>query len=149
MATSFDTSAGQTYSRRGSGPRSGFWRRFAALVLDGILLGIITYILELALKGFGAGLSLLVSAAYFTYFEGGVTGQTPGKRALGIRVISLDDGGPIGYARGFIRWIARYLSALVFFLGYFWMLWDKESQCWQDKFAGDVVVPVAAYPPSR
>ena len=25
------------------------------------------------------------------------------------------------------------------------MLWDKEKQTWQDKFAGSVVVPVDAY----
>lgn len=39
------------------------------------------------------------------------------------------------------------MSAIVIFIGYLWMLWDKESQCWHDKFAGDVVVPVSAYPP--
>ena len=54
--------------------------------------------------------------------------------------------GSIGYGRAFIRWIAGYLSAIVFFLGFFWMLWDKEKQCWHDKLASDVVVPVSAYP---
>ena len=34
-------------------------------------------------------LSTVVSLAYFTYFEGGPTGQTLGKKALGIRVIRL------------------------------------------------------------
>jgi uncharacterized RDD family membrane protein YckC len=142
-----DSTTQQSQSKRGSGPRAGFWRRFAAALLDGILLGIVNFILEAALKGLGVALGLLVSLAYFTYFEGGLTGQTLGKRALGIRVISLDDGGPIGYGRAFIRWIGRYVSAIVILIGYFWMLWDKESQCWHDKFAGDVVVPVSAYPP--
>jgi uncharacterized RDD family membrane protein YckC len=146
--TSFtERGTGQSYRKGASGPRAGFWRRFASAFVDGILLGIINLILESALKGAGIGLALLVSAAYFTSLEGGASGQTVGKRALGIRVISLGDGGPIGYGRGFIRWIGRYVSAIVFFLGYFWMLWDKESQCWHDKFAGDVVVPVSAYPP--
>jgi uncharacterized RDD family membrane protein YckC len=145
--TSFADSTGQSYSKGASGPRAGFWRRFAAAFVDGILLGIVTYILELGLKGVGAVLGLLVSIAYFTSLEGGPTGQTIGKRALGIRVISIEDGGPIGYGRGFIRWIGRYVSTIVIFLGYLWMLWDKESQCWHDKFASDVVVPVSAYPP--
>lgn len=145
--TSFtEPGTGQSYRNGASGPRAGFWRRFASAFVDGFLLGIVNLILESALKGAGIGLALLVSVAYFTSLEGGPTGQTVGKRALGIRVISLDDGGPIGYGRGFIRWIGRYVSAIVFFLGYFWMLWDKESQCWHDKFAGDVVVPVSAYP---
>ena len=32
------------------------------------------------------------------------------------------------------------VSAIPLFLGYFWMLWDKEKQCWHDKIASDVVV---------
>jgi uncharacterized RDD family membrane protein YckC len=131
-----------------SGPRAGFWRRFAAAFLDGIILGVIDVILQVALKGAGDALGLLVSVAYFTLFEGGARGQTPGKSALGIRVISFDGSGSIGYGRAFIRWIGRYVSAVVILLGYFWMLWDKEKQCWHDKFASDVVVPVSAYPVS-
>jgi len=34
----------------------------------------------------------------------------------------------------------------VFFLGFFWVLWDTEKQCWDDKLASDVVGPVSAYP---
>jgi uncharacterized RDD family membrane protein YckC len=130
-----------------SGPRAGFWRRFAGLILDGIILGVIEAILRVALKGgVGSILALLVTLAYFTLFVGSRRGQTPGMSALGIRVISFDGSGSIGYGRAFIRWIAGYLSAIVVFLGFFWMLWDKEKQCWHDKLASDVVVPVSAYP---
>lgn len=129
-----------------SGPRAGFWRRFAASFTDGIVLLIPIVILDITLKGVGEALSLVLVFAYFTYFEGGPRGQTPGKQALGIRVVSFDTGGPIGYGRGFIRMIGRYLSALVLYLGYFWMLWDSEKQCWHDKLASDVVVPISAYP---
>jgi len=129
-----------------SGPRAGFWRRFAAAFIDGILLGIVNLVLTAALKGVGNALALLVGIAYFVYLEGGATGQTVGKKALGIRVISFDTGGPIGYGRAFIRYIGRILSAIVFLLGYLWMLWDSEKQCWHDKFASDVVVPVSSYP---
>lgn len=132
-----------------SGPRAGFWRRFGGSLIDGILVGIVNGVLTATLKGTGYALALLISLAYFTYFEGGATGQTLGKRAVGIRVISFDDGGPIGYGRGFIRWIGRILSTIPLLLGYFWMLWDGEKQCWHDKLAGDVVVPVDAYPVRR
>lgn len=132
---------------RASGPRAGFWRRFGALILDGILLAIIGAILQAVLKGAAAStVSLLAGLAYFTLFVGSARGQTPGMIAQGIRVISFDGSGSIGYGRAFIRWIAGYLSAIVFFLGFFWMLWDKEKQCWHDKLASDVVVPVSAYP---
>lgn len=130
-----------------SGPRAGFWRRFGAALIDSIILGIpyivLTRILDDAL---GSALSLGIDVAYFAYLEGGASGQTLGKRALGIRVIDFRTGGPIGYGRGAIRWVARILSALPLLLGYFWMLWDKEKQTWHDKLAGAVVVPTSAYP---
>ncbi len=142
--------SGQYTSGSGpSGPRAGFWQRFGAALLDSLLLSIINVILILALKTTGNAVAILISLAYYTYLEGGATGQTFGKRALGIRVISFDTGGVIGYARGFIRWIGRILSAIPLFLGYFWMLWDSEKQTWHDKLASAVVVPVSSYPVSR
>jgi uncharacterized RDD family membrane protein YckC len=130
-----------------SGPRAGFWRRFAAYFMDLLLLFVVDLILRLIFKNGGLyiALSTIVNWGYFTYFEGGESGQTIGKRALGIRVYDFRQGGPIGYGRAFIRQLGRILASIPFFLGYFWMLWDKEKQCWQDKLAGDVVVPVDAY----
>ena len=132
-----------------SGPRAGFWRRFAALLIDGILLGIVNGILGAILgRSGGTGLGTLLSLGYFTYFEGGPTGQTIGKRVMGIRVIDFGGGGAIGYGRAFIRWIGRFVSTIVLLLGYLWMLWDPERQTWHDKFANSVVVPVSDYPVS-
>jgi uncharacterized RDD family membrane protein YckC len=134
-----------------SGPRAGFWRRFAALIVDSIIVGIVEGILLAILNdaaGAAYGLSTLISWGYYTYFEGGPRGQTVGKMALGIRVISLDSGGPIGYGRAFVRQLVKIVSAFVILLGYLWMLWDREKQTWHDKAAGSVVVPVSAYPVS-
>jgi uncharacterized RDD family membrane protein YckC len=133
-----------------SGPRSGFWRRFAALLIDGLILGIPNAILFAALDQAVANIvGTLLGLAYYTYFEGGATGQTLGKRALGIRVIDFRGGGAIGYGRGLLRYVARILSTIPLGLGYFWMLWDKEKQTWHDKIATTVVVPVDAYPVQR
>ena len=130
-----------------SGPRAGFWRRFAAKLIDGILLGIVDLIL-LAIfpRGLYYALSLIVNYGYYTYLEGRQQGQTVGKMALGIRVYDFARGGPIGYGRAFIRWIGRIVSSVAVFIGYLWMLWDKERQTWHDKFANAVVVPVSDYP---
>jgi uncharacterized RDD family membrane protein YckC len=137
----------QEYAGKGSGPRAGFGRRFAASLLDGIVIALASAILEALLKGTGYVLAILLGITYYTVLEGGPRGQTLGKQALSIRVISLEPGGgPIGYGRGFIRYIGRILSTIPLFLGYFWMLWDRESQCWHDKLARDVVVPISAYP---
>jgi uncharacterized RDD family membrane protein YckC len=134
-----------------TGARAGFWRRFVAALLDGIILGVIGGILGAILTdndNAASGVGLVLGILYYTYFEGS-SGQTLGKKALGIRVVDLAGGGSIGFGRAFIRYIGRIVSAIPLLLGYFWMLWDKEKQTWHDKFAGSVVVPESAYPVSR
>ena len=123
--------------------RAGFWRRFAAAFVDGIVLSVAYFIFLAFTSENGASLlNLLVGIGYYTYLEGS-SGQTLGKRALGIRVVDLGGGGSIGYGRAFIRYIGRIVSAIPLLLGYFWMIWDKEKQTWHDKFANSVVVPDA------
>ena len=128
-----------------AGLRAGFGRRLVAALIDGLIVAIPLGLLENAMQETGYVLGLLLATAYFTYFEGGPAGQGYGKRAMGICVVDLDTGGPIGYPRGLIRYVGRGVSAIVFYLGYLWMLWDGERQCWHDKFARDVVVPVSSY----
>ena len=129
------------------GARAGFWRRFAGAFIDGIVVGVATGILKAALgTTTGSSLGLVVGAAYFTAFVGGERGQTLGQMTLGIRVLGLDNGASIGYGRAFLRWVMSIVSAIVLLLGYLWMLWDKEKQCWHDKAANAVVVPVQDYP---
>ena len=120
--------------------RAGFWRRFAAAFIDGVLLGIVSWVLGKLLGTTGSVLTLLIGIAYYTYFHG-KTGQTPGDAALSIRVVGKDDGAPIGYGRAFVRWLVSIVSGIVILLGYLWMLWDSEKQTWHDKAANAVVVP--------
>lgn len=143
-----DPFGGETQPSSGpSGPRAGFWLRFAGALIDGILISIVTLPLQLAVDpALYYAIALPLGIAYYTLLEGGARGQTVGKMAVGIRVYDLAGGGSIGYGRAFIRYIGRYVSAIVFLLGYFWMLWDKEKQTWHDKLAGSVVVPTSAYP---
>jgi uncharacterized RDD family membrane protein YckC len=135
-----------------SGPRSGFWIRFGAVFIDGLIIQIPVFAVALGL-GFNAnarsGLSFVIGVLYFGFFEGSSAGQTPGKKVCGIRVIDFNGGGSIGYGRAVIRNIVSIISGLVIALGYLWMLWDREKQTWHDKVSSSVVVPVAAYPPER
>jgi uncharacterized RDD family membrane protein YckC len=138
----------ESYSSGPSGPRAGFWQRFLAVVIDVLVLLVPDVLIFLAFKHSPAarqGFSTLLSLAYGTLMEGSARGQTVGKMALGIRVYDFRQGGSIGYGRAFIRQIVKAIAAIPIFLGWFWMLWDKEKQCWQDKAANDVVVPVSAY----
>jgi uncharacterized RDD family membrane protein YckC len=130
-----------------SGPRAGFWTRFGASFIDGLILVVPYLIIVFAINPIvGYAVYILGGIAYFTYYEGGPTGQTIGKKALGIRVIDFNTGGPIGNGRAFIRYLGRIVSGIPIYLGYFWMLWDKEKQTWHDKMATAVVVPVDNYP---
>jgi uncharacterized RDD family membrane protein YckC len=119
------------------GEVAGFWRRFGAALIDGIVVGIVDTVLRLLLGGAGAGLGIVVSFAYYTYFHG-TTGQTPGDAALGLKVLDIDSREVIGYQRAFVRCLVSIVSGLVLVLGYLWMLWDPRRQTWHDKAAGTV-----------
>ncbi|HEY3181255.1 MAG TPA: RDD family protein [Gaiellaceae bacterium] len=131
-----------------AGARASFGRRLGAWLIDVILIDIVSAIILLAGgRGVAYVVGIVLWLAYFTYFEGSDTGQTLGKRALGIRVYDFAGGaGAIGYGRGFVRAIMKYISGIPCALGYLWMLWDKEKQTWHDKVATTVVVPVSDYP---
>jgi uncharacterized RDD family membrane protein YckC len=80
---------------------------------------------------------------YFTYFHGEPGGQTPGKRLLGIRVVSDETGRSIGFGRAFGRYAITAVFGFFFIpviLDYLWPLWDTRNQTLHDKVVGSVVV---------
>jgi uncharacterized RDD family membrane protein YckC len=116
---------------------AGFWRRFGAMFIDGIVVSIPGYVVAFAVGSGYADLAwIVVTLAYFTYFHGDA--------ALSIRVVDVRDGtdGPIGYARAATRWAVSIVSYLALLIGYLWMLWDPERQTWHDKAAGSLPVMV-------
>jgi uncharacterized RDD family membrane protein YckC len=129
------------------GPRAGFGERFIAWLIDAILVSVVQGILVTALKGAGYGLGMIVSFAYYGFFEGGPAGQTLGKKVTNIRVVRADGSGTeLGWATALVRNLCRILSAIPCGLGYFWMLWDADRMTWHDKLSQTVVVPTSAYP---
>lgn len=70
----------------------------------------------------------------------GRTGATLGARAMGIKVVDMNTGLPIGGGRAVGRWFGSLISRVVCLLGYLWMLWDDQSQTWHDKMTNAVVV---------
>lgn len=129
-----------------SGPRADFGTRLGAWLIDVVIVIVVEFVLAAVLGTVGRGLGIIISLGYYTYFEGSPSGQTVGKHLLNIRVIDFQTGGPLGYGKAALRWVGRIVSSIPCFLGYFWMLWDKEKQTWHDKLVSDVVVPVSAYP---
>jgi uncharacterized RDD family membrane protein YckC len=136
--------------RRGpSGPRAGFWIRFAAALIDGLALSLLNTLLVRLFGGVGEVLEVGSGAVYLIAFFGSRNGQTLGYMITGLRVVSITDGGPIGPARAAIRWAVGVVSAFALLLGYFWMLWDPERQTWFDKASRSVVVPTGGTPFGR
>lgn len=137
-----------------SGPRASFGRRLGALLLDSLVFVVVAAVLGgISYVAFGNAILIVLAfvgyLVYEVYFHGRPEGQTLGKKWLGIRVVDFNTGGPIGYGRSVLRLVGRYISGWICYLGYFWMLWDKEKHCWHDKMANDVVVPTEHYPVQR
>lgn len=127
-------------------PRARFGERFLAFVLD-LWLFLLLYFLSIAAcvvlkKPIGGGERFLLGAfAYlaFSLYEGFMlsrSGQTLGKRALGIAVVA-DDGRPVSFSTGFVRALA-YLPSSIVNLGFLWAL--KDGRAWHDRIAGTRVV---------
>ena len=107
-----------------AGTLAGFWRRFAAYIIDaivvtvvaGILEEILTAIVRGSLTDFGGytrnGLvSLVIGVLYFGYLWSR-NGQTLGYMALGIRLVRAD-GAPVTLGLGIARYVLIYLSILI------------------------------------
>ena len=131
-----------------SGPRAGFWIRFAGALLDGLIVGIPLNLVLFTIDVFAVrqSIGLVVGIAYAVFFIGSGSGQTVGMKICNIRVIDVETGGRIDYGRAVIRYLVGIVSGLACLIGYLWMLWDPEKQTWHDKVAGTYVVPTSAYP---
>ncbi|MFG2135516.1 RDD family protein [Streptomyces sp. NPDC048650] len=70
----------------------------------------------------------------------GKTGQTPGKKALGIRVVRENNGQVLGFGLALGRQFCHILDFPVCGLGLWWPLWDEKNQTFSDKVCGTVVV---------
>jgi uncharacterized RDD family membrane protein YckC len=128
---------------------AGWWHRVGAYILDVIVL-----MLGLFVVAFGFAVSealgqfLIVAwviaalLAYWVVLEGSESGQTLGKRLVGIRVRA-DDGGRAGYGKAFARNLVARVIGLLPFVGLIdvlWPLWDDQNQCLHDKAASTIVI---------
>ncbi|RUL87798.1 RDD family protein [Tautonia sociabilis] len=132
-----------------------FLRRFAAMVIDQLLVGIIGFVLGLSLglvmltlgidpqeQGPQFFLNLLGLAIGVTYYAGLTSSTmqaTLGKAALGLKVTDLH-GRRISFPRALGRELGKILSALLLLIGYLMVLWDPRRQALHDKMAGTLVL---------
>jgi len=83
-------------------------------------------------------LAMILILTYFTFFHA-AWGQTIGKMIFRLRVVKTD-GQPLTFSRALARTFAYTLSAIPFFLGFFWVGFTSKKRAWHDAIAGTMVV---------
>jgi len=141
---------------------AGFWIRFLAKFIDGLILFIPLMAFNAALAfripemdflgnysgdittGAAAGLALVyllqvaLPLGYSTFFIGRYA-ATPGKLMLGLRVIQ-PGGGRVSYSRALGRSLAELLSRITLYIGYIMAGFDNEKRALHDHIAGTRVI---------
>lgn len=142
---------------------AGFWIRFLAKVLDGLLLWIPNTALSLAwsvaffgrlmyspnMNEFNMGqwlayqgtvmlTSTLVNVAYQWFFLSR-HGATPGKMALGLKVVR-SDGSALTGGRAVGRALAEFVSSLTLLIGYIIAAFDDEKRSLHDRICDTRVI---------
>lgn len=105
---------------------------------------VISLALQLAASAVDENLGKLVGLAVgltFGYLTG-TTGQTPGRRVVGVKVLREADGQPLGGMLGIGRNLLHILDAIPLLLGFLWPIWDKKKQTFADKIVHSVAVKV-------
>jgi uncharacterized RDD family membrane protein YckC len=141
------------------GHYAGFVTRLMAFLVDITIVSAIYSLIAVATQAIGgffqrdvavmiseeSWLGLLTSAAaaifplIYNVFFWSLTGQTPGKAVMGIRVYTAN-GDPITPRRAILRYIAYWLSAALLFAGFLLALVDNRRRTLHDKLTGTVVV---------
>lgn len=137
-----------------SGPALAPWaRRVAAASVDGamclapmavavaiaaVLLRLRYGVADALVVGIGASSAVVVAVR--NLLRQGRTGQSAGKRLLGLCLVSESNRLPVGPARSVTRQALHLIDLLPVGLGFLWPLLDARRQTFADKLASTVVV---------
>lgn len=127
---------------------AGFWIRFVAVMIDGVVLLVAQGILfsagwivsgggtsgGTAVKGVVNLFGTLLGAAYGIIFHW-LWGQTLGKMALQIKVVSMD-GAPLTFGQATGRYFATFLSAIILGIGFIMAGIRTDKRALHDLLAG-------------
>ncbi|HEX9395485.1 MAG TPA: RDD family protein [Burkholderiales bacterium] len=131
----------------------GLWQRLLAFAIDTLVLFVVLVPLVLAIYGrdyvvrsaggyagfWDFALQVVVPAAATVLFWR-FYGATPGKIAIGARIVDARSGGAPSTGRLVGRYFAYLISAVPLFLGFVWIAIDRRKQGWHDKIAGTLVI---------
>lgn len=136
---------------------AGFWRRFAAVFIDGIILSAGNSTLRLALglplvelpgranqttvamESIIYLLSILVDWLYYSLMECSSNQATVGKMAMGIIVTDME-GKRVSFGKATLRYYNKIISALILGIGFLMAAFTAKKQALHDIMAGTLVV---------
>ncbi|MEU1483655.1 RDD family protein [Streptomyces sp. NPDC005752] len=91
---------------------------------------------------FMIGLIYALGMAIYQLYLEGKTGQSIGKKVLGISVHREADGWTLGFGMALVRKLAHFLDSVACYIGWLWPLWDEKKQTFADKVCSTVVIKV-------
>lgn len=129
---------------------AGFWIRFLAYVIDGIILSasftILSYITGSniganfeSIHEPGSIIGLALTVLYFVYFETGEKQATIGKYIFDLKVIK-QDGSKLTAKDSIIRYVGKIISAIIIFIGYIMAGFDEQKRALHDRLANTYVI---------
>ena len=144
---------------------AGFWRRFLAVVIDGLILDVILGIgfgIEFLSKGASRNPTtfsvvefifnnigvLIIPWLYFAVMESSSKQATLGKMALGIVVTNLDDN-RLSFGRASARYWGKIVSCLILGIGFFMAGFTQQKQALHDIMAKTLVINKEEHPTSK
>jgi uncharacterized RDD family membrane protein YckC len=129
---------------------AGFWRRWAAYVLDSVIIGYVANDFYFMLLSQFSGDLLLaqiflgiftfgLSWVYFAGMESSPLRATLGKLAVGL-FVSSEDGERVSFAQATGRFFGKIISALILSIGFLMAGWTSRKQALHDIMAGTLVL---------
>lgn len=118
---------------------AGFWRRFAAAIIDGLILSVASTTVIFVSLGIAYPFTLVVGWLYYSLMESSSTQATLGKMALNIKVTDLD-GRRISFGRATGRYFGKIVSAIILLVGYIMIAFTEKKQGLHDMMANTLVL---------
>ena len=115
---------------------AGFWRRFIALIIDGLILIIPAMILNILIPFVG---SIVLVLLYKPVFESSPLQGTPGKAMMGMMVFPIN-GGRVTFKQALIRYAVSIISGMILCVGYLMNLFTAKRQTLHDMVSETIVV---------
>jgi uncharacterized RDD family membrane protein YckC len=148
---------------------AGFWRRFAAALIDGLIMSAVQWVIQLILTAVGvidmngwmsdfeanpdtvdwgqfmaviwilSGVMFIIQMLYFSIMESSSKQATLGKMVLGI-VVTDADGKRVSFGRAIGRNLGKLVSSIILCIGYIMIAFTQKKQGLHDIMANCLVV---------